>query len=285
LKEQAADNASGQVPFGQRCESIASRADYSSLIVPGYQGFVEAMIQRFQPRFVAISVEINTYSQNCPAAWNDMKVLLNHTYDSIKQAHPDLPVINYIQVEAAWHADNGQPCHGFTHDCLLQDFSTYSDLKTDLFGLSTYPTRTFVANGDTLPSDYLTIFSTLQSKPLAICESGYDAADLSGMASGQCVDGLPSTPVDQQRWIARMLSDVDAMRMPFVVNWTDENLAATSELSPCTCTDSSPVCTFLNTMGSGSDGIRYFGVQGLRDFDGTPHAALADWQAAVARER
>jgi hypothetical protein len=285
LKEQAADNASGSVQFGQRCEDIATRADYQSVVVPGYQGFVEAMIQRFHPRYLAISVEINTYSQNCPAAWPDVKTLLNQTYDGVKQAHPDLTVLNYIQAEAAWQAGKGQPCFGFTHSCLLQDFATYSDLKTDLFGLSAYPTASYIDNGQMLPTDYLSVFATLQSKPLAICESGYDAADLSGIVNGRCFDGLPSTPADQQHWIRRMLGDADALGMPFAVNWTDQNLAPLADLSPCTCPDTSQFCTFLGSIGGGAAGIRFFGVQGLRDSDGTPHPALADWQAAVARAK
>jgi hypothetical protein len=63
--------------FGSRCESIETRPDYETVIRPGFQRYVSYMIRRFQPRFLALSIEANIYQYLCPAAWNAMQQLLN----------------------------------------------------------------------------------------------------------------------------------------------------------------------------------------------------------------
>jgi hypothetical protein len=136
------------------CEPIDQRPDYQTVIRPGYRRYVTAMIDRFQPRFVALSIEVNLYAMNCPAAWPAMKRLINETYDMVKARYRSLPAFQTFQVDALWQArDQSNPCFGFRRDCLHSNFAPLADLKTDLFAISSYPIDTYLHNGRQLPDD------------------------------------------------------------------------------------------------------------------------------------
>jgi hypothetical protein len=86
-RDRLAPNAAGTYAlttddsFGAPCEAIDARPDYATVIRPGFRNYVSYMIRRFQPRFVALSIEVDLYTFHCPAAWNAMKRLINETYD------------------------------------------------------------------------------------------------------------------------------------------------------------------------------------------------------------
>jgi hypothetical protein len=272
---------------GSRCESIETRPDYETVIRPGFQRYVSYMIRRFQPRFLALSIEANIYQYLCPAAWNAMQQLLNETYDMVKLENPDLPVFHTIQADLLWQADNRDaPCFGFRRDCLIGNVERLANLKTDLYALSTYPADTYLNNGRQLPDDYLTVIGPFSGKPLAVSETGYPAITFSGQISGTCVVAQPSSPADQARWMARLLHDAQRAQMPFVVWWANEDVMPASVLAPCICEDDSVWCRFLKILDEpGRNSIRGFGTMGIRAFDATTRPARNLWKAAVTQSR
>jgi hypothetical protein len=258
--------------FGARCEPIDTRPDYATVIRPGYQRYVAYMIQRFQPRFVALSIEVNMYAVTCPSAWPAMQRLLNETYDLVKQQLPGVPVFHTFQTEFLWQAEDGNsPCFGFIRDCVRANVQALASLKTDLYALSTYPAGTFVNNGRRLPDDYLTSIGTLSGKPLAISETGYPAITFSPQFNGICFPGLSSSSEDQAWWMSRVLRDAESANMQLVVWWSNEDLLPSATTGPCDCQDGSVWCYFLRALDETSrNALRGFGTMGLREFDGTP---------------
>jgi len=286
-RDRLAPNATGTYAltmddsFGAACEAIDTRPDYESVIRPGYRNYVSYMIRRFQPRFVALSIEVSIYALRCPSAWNAMKRLLNETYDMVKSEHPGLPVFQTYQIDVLWQADSGQPCFGFQRGCLAQNLQPLADLKSDVFAISTYPAFLFVHNGGQLPDDYLTVFAGLTGKPLAIAETGFPALPYVGHSGNACVAGVPASGDTQAWWMARVLRDADVVKMPFVIWWSNEDLLPEPVAVPCDCSDSTVWCQFLQSLDvSGRDTLRGDATMGLRDFDGTPHPALVLWQQA-----
>src|SRR5512141_2865070 len=69
----------GDDSFGKPCEPIGSRADYADLR-RAYHALVEGLVAVLEPRFLALSIEVNSYAAACPAAWPDMKRFLNDEY-------------------------------------------------------------------------------------------------------------------------------------------------------------------------------------------------------------
>ena len=277
-------SALGQAAPAERCAPLASQPDAES-IRRGYRAYVDYMVARFRPRFLALSIEVNVYAVNCPAAWDDMKAFLNETYAAVKSTRPDLTVFHTFQIEWLWQANQqGDPCFGFKRECLGANWAPLRDLRTDLFAISTYPIATYVNAGRRLPDDYLTVFSTFTPAPLAVAETGWQAVTFSGEVDGRCIPGLPSSEADQRWWMRRLLGDAEHASMPFVVWWANEDLMPAAVLAPCECQDASEWCSFLRALDrDGRNGIRFFGTMGLRDFDGTPRPALADWKAAPGR--
>jgi hypothetical protein len=273
---------SGDDSFGSTCEPIDARPDYESVIRPGYRAYVSYMIRRFQPRFVALSIEVDLYAFKCPAAWNAMKRLLNETYDMVKSEHPGLPVFHTFQIDVLWQADRGDPCFGFRRDCLAQNIQSLADLNTDIFAISTYPSFIFAHNGGQLPDDYVTVFAGLTGKPLAIAETGYQAVPFAGHDGDACVLGVPSSVDVQAWWMAHVLRDADLVSMPFVVWWANEDLMPAPVAAPCDCADDSVWCQFLQALDAPArDTLRGDATMGMRAFDGTPRPAYELWVYAV----
>jgi hypothetical protein len=267
--------------FGVPCEDVAARGD-AAAIRRAFHALVDLYVARFEPRYLALSIEVNIYTQACPRAWASMRDLLNAEYETQKAAHPDLPIFHTFQAEFLWQADRGEPCFGFQRDCLVRNIASFSDLRGDLWGLSSYPVPIFLNNGRMLPEDYFDAVAKLSGRPVAVSETGYLSRTYSAMVSNTCIPGLPSSVEDQSWWMGRLLSDAERLRMPFVVWWVDHAPMPFDDLAPCICSDGSPFCRLLTAMGDGAWGIRYFGLMALRDYDGTPTPALALWKAAVA---
>jgi hypothetical protein len=277
----------GDGSFGRPCERISTRPDYAA-VATGYHAFVDYLVRRFDPKFLALSIEVSNYAMSCPAAWDDMKDLLNAEYASQKAQHPDLLVFHTFQVDGLWQAgDDTQPCFGFRRDCVLRNFAPLSDLKTDLAALSVYPIVAYDNNGGVLPDDYLSLFGALTDKPVAVAETGFPADTVFAPVSGQCIRGLPSSPAGQVWWMTRLLADAEKLEMPFVVWWANHAPLSFESLRPCRCDEATAFCDFLNALPEDNSrtGFRFFGLMALRDYDGTPQPALAAWKTAVGPRR
>ena len=271
--------------FGGRCESIDTRPDYEAVVRPGFQRYVSYMLQRFQPRFVALSVEVNIYKAFCPGAWSAMQQLLNDTYDMVKADHPGLPVFHTFQTEFLWQSESpGSPCFGFRRECLVQNIEQLAGLKSDIYALSSYPAATFLNAGRRLPDDYLTTIASLSGKPIAVSETGYPAVTYSIDWGGMCAPIEPSSAADQAWWMARVLRDGRRAGMPFVVWWANEDLLPSPLLTTCNCPDDSIWCHFLGILDdTGRNTLRGDGGMGMRTYDGAPRPAHNLWVHAVGR--
>ncbi|GMR22994.1 MAG: hypothetical protein BMS9Abin37_1383 [Acidobacteriota bacterium] len=270
--------------FSPPCERIHDRPDADELRV-AYGNYVDYMVGRFDPIFLAISIEVNLYAQYCPGAWDDMKALLNDVYETQKAEHPGLPVFNTFHIDSMWEAGESEDCFGFTTECLDANLIALRDLETDLFAISSYPLGPYDQNGASLPSYWISIFAERTGKPLAIAETGFQARSLTvenPATPGECFVGLPSSPGAQTRYLQQVLADAEALEMPFVTWWGNHDFIPQDFSQPCRCEVEHPWCDFLNSQ-SESDRLigRFFSTIGLRTYQGTPRPALADWQRAV----
>jgi hypothetical protein len=268
--------------FGARCEDIALRRDLPDLR-RAFHAYIDYLAGRFEPRFLALSIEVNLYQQICPRAWPSMRDFLNEELDVQKRERPGLPIFHTFQLDAIWEADGtASRCFGFRRECLSDNMEVLRELKTDLIALSIYPVGPFVNNGRTLPDDYISAIADLSGLPLAVAETGYLSQTLSAPVGEACVPGLASSPDDQVWWMDRLLADAERLRMPFVVWWADEAPLPFSALAPCHCTERNVFCDFLTRIGDAALGLRFFSLMALRDYDGEPTPALERWRSAVA---
>jgi hypothetical protein len=275
--------------FGAQCEAIGSRPD-AAQVEAAYDAYVDYMVDRFDPAYLAISIEVNLYRYLCPGAWDDLVAFLDRVYERQKVRHPNLPVFHTFQADFLWEAlSPGARCVGFDRSCLEENLAAMSALEGDVFALSTYPWGTRVVNQG-LPEDYLTVFRGLSGKPVAVAETGYQVYSLQEVDPdhpGQCITTLPSSLQDQEWWMGRLLASADAVKMPFVVWWSDQDLMPEYASVPCVCeVEGDPFCAVLSQAPpDDAKLLRSFSTMGVRDWEGNPRPSLALWQAAVGEHR
>jgi hypothetical protein len=242
------------------------------------------MVERFDPMFVALSIEVNLYAVACPQQWQHMKEMLNDVYAEQKSRRPDLVLFHTFHVDTLWEATTPeQTCFGFRTHCLERNLVALSDLRTDIFALSTYPLPALLANNGVLPDNWLTIFAERVDVPIAISETGFQASSLSIESDGGgCIEAFESSPTTQAWWMHRVLTDANRISMPFVVWWANKDLMPHHLATPCTCEADDGWCTVLDLLGNSDRFLfRFFSVTGLRDYDGTGRPALDLWTAAM----
>jgi hypothetical protein len=252
----------------------------------GYKAYVTYMVDRFDPLFLALSIEVNSYVVNCPNAWHEMRALLNEVYGEQKGLHPELPVFHTFAANQLWEATGR--CVGFSRSCVDANLATVGDLAGDLFAISTYPLIVYRVNGNTLPDDWLSIFQERTGKPLAIAETGWQFYSIETQdpdVPEGCVE-IPSSSDAQLGWMNRILAEAEAFDMPFVVWWANRDYLPGSVSPYCVCDDpQQPWCDFISRATSESDptafNLRFFAMMGLRHYDGMPRASRAPWAAAV----
>ncbi len=279
-----ADAANPYQPIGGPC--LSGLSDWESR-KQGYEAYVAYMVDHFHPVFLALSIEVNAFVVNCPDAWPEMRGLLNDVYDQQKALHPTLPVFHTFTANQLWESTGA--CFGFTEDCVDANLAAIGDLSGDLFAISTYPLIPYLANGNTLPANWLSIFHDKTGLPIAIGETGwqfYSIETQNPEAPGECVS-LPSSSDDQLWWMNRILSDAESFDMPFVVWWANRDYLPATVSPYCVCDDpEEPWCDFVNQVASTADptafSLRFFAMMGLRDYDGAPRPSRAAWAAAVA---
>ncbi len=270
--------------FSPPCEPLMSRAD-GEVLKAGYKAYVEHMVARYAPTFLAISIEVNLYAQTCPGAWEDVKQLLNEVYAEQKARRPESPVFNTYHVDSLWEAGRDQRCFGFSTRCLDENLLAMDGLETDVFALSSYPLAPYNDNAKRLPDEWMTIFAALTGKPLAIAETGFRAATLTirnPTDPESCFDALPSSTTEQRLYLRKRLDDAEAAQMPFVTWWGNHDFMPAEFSEPCRCEAANIWCEILNSQPDDDALIfRFFATIGLREHDGTPRDALIDWRAAV----
>lgn len=274
--------------FGAACEDIALRPD-AGAVRDGYAAYVRHMVDRFEPVFLALSIEVNLYREQCPMAWPSMEGMLNAVREAEKARAPALPIFHTFHLETLWQAsEQTDPCFGYSTTCLDANMAALASLQTDVMALSTYPLVPASNNGQ-LPADWFSAVADRTPLPLAVAETGYQAASIQAELDAQsCFDALPTSPQDQGVWMDRLLTEAESHDMPFVTWWSSRDLMPTSASGSCRCVDDEePWCTFLAPLPAELRLLyQFFGSMGLREVGGTPRAALAPWLEAVrAAER
>lgn len=272
--------------FGSPCQPLSERDD-AAAVEAAYDAYVDHMVERFDPSFLAISIEVDLYRRTCPSAWSDLVTMLNRIYENQKNRTPGLPVFHTFLADFLWEAATPDaPCVGFDRSCVEENVAAMEALSGDLFALSSYPLGTRIVNGG-LPDDFLTVFAELTGKPVAVAETGYQAfslQDLDPEGSGECVTALPSSLQDQRWWMEHLLDAAEEVRMPFVIWWSDHDLMPEHASVPCTCeVEGDPFCEAL-ALADPDDArlLRSFSTMGVRDYDGDPRPALEPWHRALA---
>lgn len=229
-----------------------------------HKNFALWVVRNFQPQYLGLASEINTYMDAHPDDAKNFISLYNEIYALVKAEAPGTQIFVTFQ----WDDLNNmfpQPGEG-NRQRLSPNWEQVEAFEPnlDLWAISTYPY--FVFNDGVIPADYYTplLTRTLQQaqggapKPLAVAEGGF---------SSQAVSPINGSS-DAQVAYLNAIHDQLGSRLVFWVNLllTDFNLQSYAEYLPSNGQSERD----LESLG-------YFAYTGLQNFDRSPKPALAVW--------
>ena len=221
-----------------------------------FSNYVLWIVRTFEPRFIGLASEINTYADAFPDDYPNYVSLYHELYAQIKAEAPDTQVFVTFQWEDLNNLVGGSN-EGRAAQATNWEQVEVFEPDLDLWVISSYP---FVAypDGAALPDDYYTPLLARTDKPLAVAEGGLPSVSkppIAGSEAGQ-VDYLNAVHTQLgprlSFWIYLLLADLDPD------SWgqaTSQNGLSDRD---------------ANTLG-------YFVSVGLTSADGTPKPALAVW--------
>jgi hypothetical protein len=224
-----------------------------------FTNFALRLVREFQPRYLGLGSEINTYADAHPEDFDNYVSLYHETYAAVKREAPETQVFCTFQ----WEDLNSiGPFAGDAPGRIKWETIEVFEPDLDVWAISTYPH--FAFDDTSIPADYYTPLLTRTSKPLAIGEGGYLSED-AGPFQGSS---------ERQVAYLETLDSQIGERLAFWVNLIidDVNVEAYAE--------------HLSKHGSPAEveEVALFGTLGLRTSDGIPKPALDTWDRLRATE-
>ncbi len=209
--------------------------------------YAQYLATNYQPKYLALGVEVNSYQQRHPEDFDQFVTLYNEAYDAVKELSPETLVFPTFQLEellGLLPADEPYPPQWR----LISRFEP----RLDLLAVSSYPGLAY-AGPEQIPADYYAQLESYTDRPIAIAGMGY--------SSGPGRNGMNDGTEDQQAAFLRRTLDVaQQLAMPLVVWFVGQDPSFTGE---------APL-----------DLMQHIGL--LRQ-DGTAKAAWLAWEAAARR--
>jgi hypothetical protein len=128
------------------------------------------LIDKFQPNYLVLAMEVNELRLKSTSRWNEYKLLMAKIRSRVKQAYPSLPLSESVTLHNWYNpATNNPTAYG-------QEIRDYVD-QLDFIAISFYP---FLKALNT-KQEFQQAFDFLHSqvtKPIAVVETGHIAEDL-----------------------------------------------------------------------------------------------------------
>ncbi|MFH2103123.1 MAG: hypothetical protein ABIJ39_07185 [Chloroflexota bacterium] len=220
-----------------------------------FMNFALRIVREFQPRYLGLASEINTYIDAHPEDFANYLSLYNMVYGMVKLESPETQIFVTFQ----WEDLNNLISEAAEDRQAYQtnwDQVEAFEPNLDLWVISSYPFVVF-ESGAAIPADYYTPLLTRTTRPLAVAEGGYSSQDIGPFHGSE---------QDQIDYLTAIHSQIGS-RLAFWIYLllSDFNLESYGGM--------------MEEQGHGGDigTLGLFSAVGLREFDGTPKAALAVW--------
>jgi hypothetical protein len=279
--------------WSARCYDFATAADGAAKRA-AYARYVAWMVERFQPRWVNVAVEMNAFLSACPGAWPGMVAAERAAYDAAKAAKPDAIVFASFQIDAlmgysACPAPRTQP------QCYDENYAQLADVKRDRFGVSTYPylLEPYRRASD-VPSDWFTRAASRGGERAIVAETGWITDPDVALLGTTCATALTSDETEAAAYLDLLLAAAEAQGIELVTWWSDRDLMPLQAMTECPCAFDATWCAAEQIVraAAGTDPLLQFtaeaqfkmwGTMGLRRYAGTPKPVLMQrWSAARA---
>lgn len=224
-----------------------------------FKNYALWVVRNFQPRYLGLASEINTYMDAHPNDAQNFISLYNEIHSLVKAEAPETQIFVTFQ----WDDLNNmfpQPEEGNR-----QRFSpNWEQVEAfepnlDVWAISSYPYFVFQSGAD-IPADYYSPLLERTSKPVAFAEGGF---------STQAFAEFTHSPEDQVAYLNAIHEQLGP-RMVFWVNTLLNDFNIDSYAKEMASQGRNPEDAQM---------LANFAYIGLREFDGTPKPALAVWES------
>lgn len=221
-----------------------------------YLEFVLWILDEFQPAYLGLASEINTYMDAHPDDVEEFVTLYTEAYEQIKLQAPGTRVFVTFQWDDLNNmipaASEGRP----PFEPNWEQVEAFEP-NLDIWAISSYPY--FVFNGaKPIPADYYTPLLSRTDKPLAVAESGF---------ASQPVGPIDVSPEHQQAFMNAIYAQLgDRLAFWVYLLLSDLDMASIEEAMQQEGRTSKDIET-----------LSMFSSVGLREVDGTPKPALETW--------
>lgn len=220
-----------------------------------FTNFTLWCLREFDPPYLGLASEINTYMDAHPGDVEHYLRLYREVYAQIKAEDPGTEVFVTFQWDDLNNMFPAAAEGRQAYDTNWEQIDLFEP-GLDIWAMSSYPY--FVFNGQPIPDDYYTPLADRTDKPLAISEGGF-----SSNSFGQIVSS-PAAQVGYLEAIDGQIGDRLAFWVYLILS--DLNM------------DSVEDAMRMNGMSEQDiDTLSMFATIGLRESDGTPKPALEVW--------
>lgn len=224
-----------------------------------YRNYALWVVRSFQPRYLGLASEINTYMDAHPGDAGNFISLYNEIYALIKAEAPETQIFVSFQ----WDDLNNmfpQPEEG-NRERMRPNWEQIEifEPNLDLWVISSYPYFVF-NSGPEIPADYYTPLLTRTNKPIAIAEGGFSSQPV-GFAQGSLEDQVIYFNAVHTQLGPRLVFWVNTLLNDFNIDSYAEMMEQQGR----------------NPQDAISLGA--FAYIGLRNPDGSPKPALEAWDA------
>jgi hypothetical protein len=212
---------------GGRLDKIAKGSRCQIFDAPmrsAYVNYVTWMVSRFNPRWVNVAVEMNTY-RICPeAAWGSLVNLSNAAYVAAKTARPAVLAFPSFQIDQLYGTDPTRCGDAGADVCFEANYAAITTLKRDRFAVSTYPYAVDALKGRDLPSDWFTRAAERRGETTIIAETGWNSESVVARLGSRCLTAIPSSEDAELRYLERVMSDAESRGIELVTWWSNRDV-------------------------------------------------------------
>lgn len=178
-------------------------------VIAAYTNFSADLIQRFDPDYFNLGIEVSELAINDIGAFNQLEIFTESVADSLRTQFPGLQLMLSVALKSP----------GSAEAATIQAELPRLVQHVDVVGISVYP-YVFYNHADkgdpaNLPSDWLNqINAVAGGKPVAIAETGWVAEDLTIPVFG--VD-VQSDAMKQDDYLSALFSAAESLDARFIV--------------------------------------------------------------------
>jgi hypothetical protein len=175
-----------------------------------YVRLAREFVEREQPEYFGIGIEINILYEEMPAEFDKLVALFDRAATAIKEVSPDTQVYTTFQLERMYGLNGG--LWGGTDDPSKATWDLIGLFpRADLFAFTTYPTLNYRSPADVPDTYYTDILAHVGGKPVAFTEIGWPAE--------MDITGWESDDAEQAEFVTRLFDLVGPLD-PSLLMWS-----------------------------------------------------------------